>query len=77
MLDNHLARSLNRLRRYLAALLFETGCVSLLAAMRALHHGLLSKRLPHDAMQLTPILNRSAFFTALGTRLRRRRGNRL
>ena len=69
------AQALDLMRRYLAALLFESARLALLQRIRGFHRGLLNKRLLYDAIQISSALNRSAFFIAFGTRRRRRRRN--
>jgi len=69
------ARSLERLRRHLAAIRIETAHVAF-AAIGAFRHGLFTKRDLHDAMEVSSDLERSHSLLAFGTRLRRRVGDR-
>jgi hypothetical protein len=73
MLGLIFARALNLMRRLLAAFLFEASRLALFASIRALQHGLLNKRLLHNAIQVSSTINHFAIFIAFGRRLRQRR----
>jgi hypothetical protein len=75
MLGFAVAHVVDMLRRYLAALLFETARLALFAAIRAFRHRLLNRLLLRELMQISSALHRCAFFLAFGTTSRRRKRN--
>jgi hypothetical protein len=76
MLGIIFARALDLMRRHLAALLFVVARLALFASIRVFQHGLLNKRLLHNAIQLSSAINHFAIFIAFGARLWRRGSNR-
>jgi hypothetical protein len=70
MLGIIFARAFDLMRHHLAAFPFKASRLALYASIRAFHHGLLNKRLLHNAIQVSSAIHHFAISIAFGARLR-------